>query len=143
MEKLYIKERIKEKIIEMERYTQELSEIKPQDFEEYIENFEKKAACERYAEKIPEAITDLAILLIKFKDLASSIDDKNAFNILAQNNIISEELSKKLQDAKGMRNIIAHEYGKVDDETVFEAIENELEKDTNEFISKIKKEISK
>jgi uncharacterized protein YutE (UPF0331/DUF86 family) len=50
--------------------------------------------------------------------------------------IISKELSIKLKNAKGMRNIVAHKYGTVDDRIVFEAITEELLKDANEFIKK-------
>ena len=60
---------------------------------------------------------------------------------MMNNKIIPESLCKKLKEAKGMRNIIAHEYGKIDDELVFEAITEQLEKDINEFISLIKEEI--
>jgi len=38
-----------------------------------------------------------------------------------------------------MRNVISHQYGKVDDELVFEAITQELEKDIKEFIEGIEK----
>ena len=137
MEKSFIKSRIKEKIKEIEEYLQELSEIRPSNFEEYEKNFEKRATCERYAEKIPEALVDLAVLTIKYKNLPYPQDDKNAFEILAKNNIISEKLSERLQDAKGMRNIIAHEYGKINNEIVFESITSELEEDAKEFINKI------
>ena len=40
-----------------------------------------------------------------------------------------------------MRNIIAHQYGEIDDELVFKAISQELEKDVNEFIDLIEKGI--
>ena len=53
--------------------------------------------------------------------------------------IISERLSSKLRDAKGMRNIIAHEYGNIDDELIFETISNELKKDVEDFIDNIEK----
>ena len=136
-----MKERIKDKIKQIETFLQELSEIKPTSFEEYLSNFEKRAACERYAEKIPEATVDLAILFIRYKQLSLPKDDKSTFDILSKNKIIAEELSKNLQDSKGMRNVIAHEYGKIDDEIVFDAIENELEKDVVEFIKIIKEQI--
>ena len=55
--------------------------------------------------------------------------------------IITEKIANKLKDAKGMRNIIAHDYGSVDDEIVFESITFELIKDVNEFLREIKKSI--
>jgi len=39
-----------------------------------------------------------------------------------KNKIISAELAQKLKDAKGMRNIISHQYGTINDEIIFEAI---------------------
>ena len=38
-----------------------------------------------------------------------------------------------------MRNILAHEYGKADDEIVFESIKDQLIPDIEEFINQIKK----
>lgn len=40
-----------------------------------------------------------------------------------------------------MRNIIAHEYGTVNDEIVFHAITEEIERDTIEFIEVVKKKL--
>ena len=40
-----------------------------------------------------------------------------------------------------MRNILAHEYGEVDDEVVFEAITEELDKDVSKFIEEVRKSI--
>lgn len=130
--------RIKDKVEEIEGYLSELSEIMPGTFEEYKE-IKNKAACERYFEKIIEAITDLAFLMVKEKGLKIPEEDKEAFDILSKEGIISDELSAKLKDAKGMRNIISHEYGKVDDEIVFDSITEELTKDVEEFIKNIKK----
>ena len=37
-----------------------------------------------------------------------------------------------------MKNIISHQYGKIDDEIIFESITEELEKDVRYFIKKVK-----
>ena len=132
-------ERIDDKIKEIETYLSQLSERVPANLEEYKSDFFSKAAFERYAEKIPEALVDLAFLVVKDKNLDAPKDDNGAFVILAKNNIISVELSEKLQDAKGMRNIIAHEYGKINDAIVFHAVSEELVKDSREFINSISK----
>jgi len=130
--------RIKEKINEIEHYLEELSDIVPEDFQEYAKDKKAKAACERYFEKIIEAAVDLAFLVIKENGLKSPEEDKEAFDIIAKGKIISETLATRLKDAKGMRNIIAHEYGKIDDKIVFEAITEELERDVKEFIKKVR-----
>ena len=135
--------RIKDKIDEMEKYVNELSEIIPFDFEQYKSEFKTKAACERYFEKIIESVIDLAFLVIKEHKLKIPEEDKQAFDILNEENIISDSLKEKLKDAKGMRNILAHEYGKIDDEMVFESLKEQLIPDIEEFINQIKKFLKK
>src|SRR3989344_8644337 len=131
-----MEKRIKEKI---EEFMGQLKQIAPNSFEEYESNIEKKAACERYVEKIVEALTDLAFLVIKLKRLKIPEDDIAAFSILSDNKVVNTNLLDKLKMAKGMRNIIAHEYGKIDDNIVFESITEELGKDVREFVESIRK----
>lgn len=130
--------RIDDKINEIETYLEEISEIIPIDFEDYSRDFKTKAACERYFEKIIEAVVDLVFLIIKEKGLKIPEDDKEALDILGKGGIIKKELAERLKDAKGMRNIIAHEYGSIDDEIVYNSITEELEKDVKELIKAIK-----
>ena len=56
-----------------------------------------------------------------------------------ENEIKDSELFKSLKEAKGMRNIIAHQYGKIDDSIIFEALNGELEKDIKKFVKTILK----
>ena len=47
-------------------------------------------------------------------DLGLPQEYKDVFRILANNNIISEPLGKKLESMTGMRNILVHDYLRVD-----------------------------
>ena len=128
-----------DKILEIEKYLEELEDALPSDFEDYQVDFLKKAACERYFEKIVEAVVDLAFIIIKEKELKKPASDKEAFEILSKEKILSEDLGKRLEDAKGMRNIIAHEYGKIDDSLVFHSLTEELINDVRKFLEEIEK----
>ena len=132
-------ERIKGKIKDIKNYLEQLSKIKPNKFEEYEKDFKTKAACERYVEKIAEAVVDLATRVIKEKDLEMPEKEYEAFEILEKENIIDSNLTKKLKDMKGMRNIIAHQYGDVNDEFMYTAINKEIEDDVKTFLEIIKK----
>jgi len=129
--------RVEDKILEIEKYLEELIPNLPTELEEYKKDFKIKAVCERYFEKIVEAMVDLAFIIIKDKKLKIPEDDKQAFDILSSNKIISQELSERLKDAKGMRNVIIHEYGRIEDDKIFHSVTEELEKDTREFINNI------
>jgi uncharacterized protein YutE (UPF0331/DUF86 family) len=126
-----------DKINELLDFLDELEQIIPENLEEYKDNFEKRAACERYFEKIIEAVVDLAFLIIREEKLKSPDNDKQAFEILKSSGFISEEIAEKMKDAKSMRNIIAHEYGVVDNDLVFEAIKDLIVPDVTKFINEI------
>ncbi|MBS3083882.1 DUF86 domain-containing protein [Candidatus Pacearchaeota archaeon] len=131
--------KISDKIEEIEGFLSQLEEIKPSTLEEYEKDFKAKAACERYFEKIVESIIDLAFIFIKGKEIEMPEDDESALDTLVRNSVITDNLAKKVKEAKGMRNIIAHLYGSVNDELVFEALDSEIIFDVNEFLSSIRK----
>ena len=130
--------KIKDKIDGIHIFLEELSKIVPSEFNDYKSNNLIKAACERYFEKIVEGVTDIAFMTIVKRKFRVPEDDIDAFRILLEGNVINEELYKKLKQAKGMRNILAHQYGTTNHKIVFEAISEELEKDAREFIEKVK-----
>ena len=130
--------RINDKIEEIELYISELAEIMPDNLDEYL-GVKTKAACERYFEKIVEAVIGVAFLILKEKKLKVPDDEKSTFDVLVKAKVITKSFAKKLQDAKGMRNIIAHEYGIVNDELVFHSVSEELIDDVKEFLEQIRK----
>ncbi len=129
--------RIADKIEEIEKYLTELSQIKPTSLEQYLE-IKNKASCERYFEKIIKAVIDLSKLILKEKNLIID-DERKLFDKLCEAQIINPQLADRLKDAKGMRNIIAHEYGRIDDSIVYNSITTEIERDVAEFIKIVKK----
>ena len=129
-----MKKRIDDKIKDIKVYLKQLKEIVPDNIKVYTKDFKTKAACERYFERIAESVSDLSLLVIKEKDLHIPDEDKEYFEVLKNENIISLELAKKLKEMKGMRNIIAHQYGSIDDELVYGVISEDLNEDVEEFI---------
>lgn len=142
-------ERIKDKIAEIRDYLNFLMQSKPETFEEYNNNRTIIAICERYCEKVIEAVVDLVFLFIKIqinnklKGFKLPESDSESFEVLANHGIISKTLAENLIKAKGMRNFIVHEYGKIDNEVVFNSIHNQLENDINELINNIETALNK
>ena len=100
-----------------------------------------KAACERYLEKIIEGCIEISFLIAKELDFDMPEDEDSIFQVLAKNGIISEKLSERLKSAKGMRNVLAHQYGDIDDSKIFSSIEQELKGDIEEFFIKIEESL--
>ncbi|MEM3126683.1 MAG: HepT-like ribonuclease domain-containing protein [Candidatus Woesearchaeota archaeon] len=60
---------------------------------------------------------------------------------MEKNKIIDKKLSENLQNAKGIRNIMIHQYEIIDDEKVYDATTKKIEKDFHELVKQIPKKI--
>jgi len=127
-------DRVKDKINEIKEFLEELEKSLPKTFEEYKTDYKLRAIGEKYFEKIIKAVIDLSFMIMKLKNLEQPEYEKEIFDILAKEKIISSRLKEKLKDAKGMRNIIAYEYGRIDNELVFHSLAEELIPDVQEFL---------
>ncbi len=87
-------ERISEKISDIKLYLEELESIGIPEFEEYKKDIKTKAICERYFEKVIEAVISATVLVIKEKELKSPETEEQAFFILAKSGIIRNELAE-------------------------------------------------
>lgn len=129
--------RIEDKRDMVLEFIKDLKTVTPSSYGLYEVSIEKRLSCERAFEKVVEAVSDLAILFIKEKRLPLPSDDEKAFDILERAGFITRELAVKLRRAKGMRNFLAHQYDRIDDELVFEAIHDEVARDVGEFLRAI------
>lgn len=134
MEELSIEDRLDLKIKDLKEYLSFLINNFPDKLEDYEKDEAAKAICERYFEKVVEAMIDSGFFIVKLKKARIPLPDESVFDVLAESKIINDKLAKRLNDAKLMRNFIAHQYGGIDDEKVFIAIKEELLKDADEFI---------
>ena len=135
------KDRISDKIKFIKDNLRDLDSIIPDRLEDYEDDLLKKAACERYSERIICALVDLSYLFIKYKNFDFPESETHVFEILQKQDIISEDLSSKLIEANKMRNVIAHLYAEINDKIVFNALKNELKNDAYELIKNIEKVI--
>ena len=80
-------------------------ETVPNTLEEYESNKIIRAACERYFEKVIEAVTDLAFIVITQKKFRIPEDDIDSFRILEENGVIDNEIYNHLKDEDSMKEI--------------------------------------
>ena len=110
---------------------------------EQVKNDEMvRAAVERYLYLICQSAIDLADMIISLKKGRKPIDQKDSFIILVEDRIISESMSKPLTKMVGFRNILAHEYAKIDYSEVYDILHNQIE-DISKFVIVIEKKILK
>ena len=129
-----IGKRLDEKIELIERYLDEIESVLPVSLEEYKADFKIQAIFERYFERIIETVIDVSFYVVKLKGFRIPENEKNVFDVLNDEEIIDDVLRVRLKEAKGMRNIIAHQYGDLDIEMVYDSIVNELLVDARKFV---------
>jgi len=130
------KERILSKIDELDSYLLELKEIIPDNFDDYMNFKEKRRACERLLQISIETVIDICTLMLKGMKLGVPGEEEDVFDKLEKSKVITKESKEILKGMKGLRNILVHRYGEIDDELVFQNLKNNL----SDF-EKFKKEI--
>jgi Uncharacterized conserved protein, COG2445 len=120
------RERILGKVAELDSYLSELRQILPKSFDEYVRSIEKRRACERLLQIAVEAVIDICAMLVQGLRLGLPAEEDDVFEKLAQHGVLSQKMVETLRRMKGFRNILVHEYGRVDDRIVFDVAVNRL-----------------
>lgn len=131
------KERILAKIAELDSYLNELNQIKPKSFNKY-QDIKTKRSCERLLQLMIECVIDICKLVVFGLKLGFPSEEFDLFNKMLDKKILSKKIVSILKKMRGFRNILVHEYAKVDDRLVFDSIKKRL----SDF-EKFKKEILK
>ncbi len=129
------KERVLVKIDRLDVYLRELQDIMPENYEAY-QKIEKKRACERLLQVSIESVLDICAQIVIELRLGLPSEEDDIFEKLEQAKIITSETKETLKRMKGFRNILVHEYGRIDDRLVYDALKNNI----NDFDA-IRKEI--
>jgi uncharacterized protein YutE (UPF0331/DUF86 family) len=95
-------------------------------FKEFSENYRLKRAVERSLHVAIEACLDVGRRVIALEGFRFPDDNKDVFRILASEKVIPAELMESMLKMAGFRNIIVHEYTKIDDLKVYVALKRNL-----------------
>lgn len=107
------------------------------DEESFITDLNQIAtATERHLEVTIQACLDIAAHLVAQMALEKPKENKDLFRTLANHKIISISLTKKLIAMTGMRNVLIHQYLKVQRDKIYQTIKNDLG-DIVEFVKQI------
>ena len=87
---------------------------------------EKKRTCERLLQIAIECVIDICGSIVAGNRLGLPGDEDDVFEKLEQASVISSALKETLRRMKGLRNILVHEYGEVNDALVFDVVAHRL-----------------
>jgi uncharacterized protein YutE (UPF0331/DUF86 family) len=115
------RDRVLTKLDELDRYLDELRSVAPDSLDAYL-RVETRRACERLVQVSVEAVIDVCALLVTGLRLGLPAEEDDLFEKLASREVISRPLADTLRRMKGLRNILVHEYGRVNDALVFDTV---------------------
>ena len=106
-----------QKLQTIEEYRKELAELlKKTSDEEFFSSSEKLHVAERLVQLIVDGMIDINQHFIRELKLELSDDLQGTFAALGENKIIPQEFAEKIAPVVGVRNILVHQYEKLDKE---------------------------
>jgi uncharacterized protein YutE (UPF0331/DUF86 family) len=99
-----------------------------------------KGAVERYLYLAIQATIELAESIVAMKKYRKPASYRESFDILCEEKFISASMREKLVRMTGFRNIIAHDYEKVDFGIVYDSLKKNLA-DIERFIKAAKEKL--
>lgn len=115
------------KLKQIEQYHSELKEKQETlSRHEFLSSTTEQRAVERMFENVIQACSDLAQHIATREFGFDGTTSKDAVRVLSREGIIGQETADTLVAAIGFRNVLAHEYGHVDYEVVYETLQTGL-----------------
>lgn len=127
------RELVLSRIEKLREYIKVLKTIKNYSEEEYISNPLIYGSMERFLHLSIECVLDISNHLISDLRFRRPESNREIFIVLCENNIIDEKLKENLCNMAGFRNILVHDYMKLDRIIVYKIINNNL-KDIEKFM---------
>ncbi len=134
-------EPIKERLKQIDENLPILKELKVIPLNKFKDDKKLQLLTERCLELNIQALLDIAHYIIAQNNWKRSSENKEAILTLGVKGIITEDFAKKIEPMAGLRNLLAHEYLKIDPAKIYEHLQN-LE-DFREFSRYILKYINK
>jgi len=122
------------------RNLQRISEKGGVDLDTFLADIDRQDVISFNLHLAIENCTDLAAHIIREEGLVVPGSASEMFYLLEENDYLSRSLTEKMIKAVGLRNLIVHEYDKIDLNHLFEIIRKDI-KDINDFIASIFKKL--
>jgi uncharacterized protein YutE (UPF0331/DUF86 family) len=115
-----------DKLRHINEYTNDLKEMRGLSKEEYVADTVTQRAVERTFVNLIQSCIDLARHIRATEGLSPSGTAKEEIRSLGNAGIITSETREKMEEAAGFRNVLAHRYGDIDHDVVYEVLHSDL-----------------
>jgi len=115
------------KLQKLDEYVKYLKEMQKVNKNQFVEDYHFFGLAERYLQLSIEILLDVGKLLIVIGGLKRPEENQEIFYTLRDEKIISEKLTNNLVGIANFRNILVHDYEKIDREIVYEKLQNNID----------------
>lgn len=115
-----------DKLRYVNEYTRDLREMRGMSQSAYVEDVVTQRAVERTLMNLIQACIDIAQHIRSRVDIEEGGTAKDDVRALGEVGVLSAETEEKLVEAVGFRNVLAHRYGEIDHEVVYEVLHDDL-----------------
>lgn len=115
-----------DKLRHVNQYTDDLREMRGMSKDEYLDDVVIQRAVERTFMNLIQSCIDLAQHVRSAENLAPNGTSKKEIEALGNADILSSETQEKMEEAVGFRNVLAHRYGDVGHDVVYDVLHEDL-----------------
>lgn len=115
------------KLERLSEYLGYLKEIQTVNKKSFLNDYHFYGAAERYLQLAIEALMDVGKLIIVAQGLRKPDDSQDILNVLFEAKVVPKALHRSLQGITGFRNILVHDYEKIDRAIVHEKLKKNLD----------------
>jgi uncharacterized protein YutE (UPF0331/DUF86 family) len=117
---------IRERLKLLSEYGSDLRQWQAVDLETYLENKLVRRAVERTLHLAVQVCLDIGQHLIAQQGFRTPADNKDVFAVLGEEGLIPKELLPRLVTIAQFRNLIVHDYARIDNHVVFGILKRRL-----------------
>lgn len=115
-----------DKLRYINQYTDDLKQMRGLSREQYLNDMVTQRAVERTLLNLVQACIDLSQHIRSSENLSPSGTAKQEIEALGNADVLSKDTQEKMEEAVGFRNILAHRYGDVDHDIVYDVLHEDL-----------------
>jgi uncharacterized protein YutE (UPF0331/DUF86 family) len=130
------RDKIEGLIRHLQEYNAILKETTNQPEKDYLNDPKMIGSTRYYLQISIETCINIANHMIATQRLRAPKDYKDSFQVLYETKILYDEITRKMKEVAGLRNLLVHIYWDVDDRMIYESIQSELN-DFEDFITEI------
>ena len=107
------------RFIYLDKYVRYLKELQKASRLEFLNNWRVFGTTERYFQLSIDVMIDIGKMIIAAREMEHPEENKYIFDVLLSNKVITKTLYEKINGIVGFRNLLVHEYTKIDLEMVY------------------------